>query len=59
MPEEQAVYMQVGRYCYACGADLVYDPTGEDSKNGVECWYCPECYWYTTDFVKYPRPVTA
>lgn len=57
--EEQAMYMQVGKYCNCCGADLVYDADGTLSENGFPCWYCPDCFWYSTDFNKFPKPVTA
>lgn len=46
-------------FCPICATDLVYDADGTLSENGFECWYCPDCYWWTDDWVKYPRPKTA
>lgn len=50
--------METENYCPACDEVLVYDKDGSLSQNGFECWYCPDCFWYTRDWQKYPRPET-
>lgn len=55
----ESLTFKLAPYCPCCGTDLVYDPTGEASQNGFECWYCPDCFWWSDDWTKYPRPKTT
>lgn len=45
--------------CNACGQNLIYDNDSSLSQNGFECWYCPDCFWWSDDWQKYPRPTTT
>jgi hypothetical protein len=49
------------RRCMACGyAPLTWDPGGTISYDMLgmteDLYFCPECYWWTQDWVNYPKP---